>query len=257
MPRRCWSICRRRRPSSNSATGPFSPRGRDLSKVRDRLTRSGRAFDAATLDRIRRLRGAEREVATSGYYGSLGYAAYELIGTDARRDSPAMDVNLDLAQAYGFTRSFDLVTNNNGGAHIFDQHALFANMHRLCRQGGAMVHLAPFIGSVNHGFFSVHPLLYTALADANRYQILRLAIVNAEGAEVMIGTDAARNLAKAVRRAVRAWPDLSVLAVLRKSLDAPFMAPVHDRAAPTTVDARAGAVGARRVRSRRATGSAT
>ena len=244
----------------------FSPRGRDLSKVRDRLTRAGRAFDAAALDRLRRLRGAEREAATADYYRSLGYAAYETIGTNARRDSRAMDVNLDLAQAYGFTRSFDLVTDT-GGAHIFDQHALFANMHRLCRQGGVMVHLAPFIGRFNHGFFSVHPLLFTALADTNRYQILRLTIMNARGTEVMAGPDGidervsmrpfgilgrfgrgwrrrhGNDLAKAVLRALRTGSDLSVLAVLRKTSDATFVAPVHGRAAGDAIDARAVAAG--------------
>jgi SAM-dependent methyltransferase len=248
----------------------FSPRGRDLSRVRDRLTRAGRAFDAATLDRLRRLRGAEREVATPDYYGLLGYAAYETIGTDARRDSRAMDVNLDLAQAYGFTRSFDLVTNNGGGAHVFDQHALFANMHRLCRQGGVTVHLAPFIGRFNHGFYSVNPLLFGALAAANRYEILRLAIVNADGTEAAIQGDAVQErasvqtfgisgrlgrgwrlwrgradgeLAEAVLRAVRTGSNLSVLAVLRKTSAAPFAAPVQGRTAGDAIDARAVAVG--------------
>ena len=236
----------------------FEPRGRDLSKVRDRLTRARRPFDAAALDRLRRLRGAEREAATPDYFRALGYAAYETVDIEA------------VAQPRGFTRSFNLVTGNETLAHVFDQHAFFTNMHRLCPQGGIMVHLAPFVGCANRGFFSVTPLLFTALADANRYQILRLAMVSARGEEMVasfrtieeralarshgilgrVGWFWRRwsggDLARSVLQAARTGRDLSLLAVLRKTSDAPFAMPVHGRTTSEALDTRPIADGAPR-----------
>jgi hypothetical protein len=44
-----------------------------------------------------------------------------------------------------------------------------------------MIHAQPFIDFVNHGFFSIHPNLYHALAIANDYEIIAIGVSNRDG----------------------------------------------------------------------------
>jgi SAM-dependent methyltransferase len=88
--------------------------------------------------------------------------------------SEVMDLNLDLRQRYGYRMRFDLVTNNGTGEHIFNQHAVFKNVHQLCVPGGVMLHILPFIPWVNHGFYNYNPVLFRDLGAANGYETLFL-----------------------------------------------------------------------------------
>lgn len=57
-------------------------------------------------------------------------------------------------------------------------------MHQLARVGGIMLFVLPFYNWMNHGFFNFNPLLFTDLAEANDYEIVRLSVACGVGQEV-------------------------------------------------------------------------
>ena len=172
-----------------------------------------------------------------------------------------MDLNRDLASHYGFSETFDLVTNNGTGEHVFNQSAVFSNAHALCKVGGAMLHVLPFVNYLNHGFFSYNPILFYDLAAANGYDVCRLSVASNRGVEVgdhstpalrseelqercaidgsprgsfahllgigKAGKRSRRALSMALRRVMTAGPNVSVVALLRKTRDLPFQYPIQ------------------------------
>ena len=87
--------------------------------------------------------------------------------------SPAA-MPMDLNQPVKLDRQFDLVHNNGTLEHIFDIAQCFRSIHDLTRPGGLMIHHAPFVGWVDHGFYSLHPTLFWDLAEANGYHMITM-----------------------------------------------------------------------------------
>jgi hypothetical protein len=79
---------------------------------------------------------------------------------------------LDLNQPLTLGRQYHVVHNNGTLEHIFDIAQAFRNMHEMTRPGGLMIHHAPFVGWVDHGFYSLHPTLFWDLAEANNYHMV-------------------------------------------------------------------------------------
>src|SRR5207248_7626298 len=115
-----------------------------------------------------------------------GFSSYDAIDVNTTYGSIPMDLNRDLAEHYQFTQSYDLVTNIGTGEHIFDQRAVFRNVHQLTNVGGVMLHILPFVNWINHGFYNFHPILFVDLAAANDYEIVKLSVANRWGYEVAI-----------------------------------------------------------------------
>lgn len=100
----------------------------------------------------------------------------------------ALDINdteytkkVDLNEAYIHERQASLITNIGTSEHCFDQGRIFETIHNnLCVDGIAFHHL-PFAPWPNHGFYNYCPILFEALAVANGYEILQLAIGDREG----------------------------------------------------------------------------
>ena len=113
---------------------------------------------------------------TSEFFKLLGFADYKAIDLNSAYGSYSMDLNSDLEEKYGFKETFDLVTNNGTGEHIFNQYSVFKNMHQLTAKNGIMLHIMPFVNWVNHGFFNFHPILYLDLAKVNNYKVVHLSI---------------------------------------------------------------------------------
>ena len=147
--------------------------------VIERAARDGQ--DAEGLAAINALDMDARRDRAEAFYRSLGAASYHAIDVNDTYGSLVMDLNLDLAAHYDFRETYDFVTNNGTGEHVFDQGAIFRNLHALTRAGGVMVHVMPFVNYINHGFFSFHPNLYHALAAANGYDLLALGITTRYG----------------------------------------------------------------------------
>ena len=103
------------------------------------------------------------------FYKELGFVSYDAVDFDGRGT-----IEFDLNEPMPVSRTFDLVTNNGTGEHIFNQAAVFKTCHDLCKQGGVMVHILPWINWRNHGFYNFNPILFKDLAAANGYEILKM-----------------------------------------------------------------------------------
>ncbi|MDJ0942200.1 MAG: hypothetical protein QNJ30_01955 [Kiloniellales bacterium] len=150
----------------------------------------GRAhIDLKGLKELRSSLDTSDKQSAAGYYRCLGFSQYEAIDINDTYGSKVMDLNKDVREAYGFTSTYDLVTNNGTGEHIFDQASVLRNMHNMTKANGIMVHVMPMLNYVNHGFYCFHPSLYYSLARANRYHLLCLALANRRGAGVATELD--------------------------------------------------------------------
>ena len=108
--------------------------------------------------------GGEGDFASvKDFYASIGYTDY--IALDVNEDKHAKIA--DLNYLVGSTKTYDLVTNNGTGEHIFDQRMVYENAHNLSRQW--MLHIMPMIPWINHGFYNYNPILYRDIAAANKY----------------------------------------------------------------------------------------
>jgi hypothetical protein len=163
------------------------------------------------LERLKKLSPKNRFPETASFYKALGFQSYTAIDINSKFGSLVMDLNLDLHRDYQFTNTYDLVTNNGTGEHLFNQYQVFKNMHDLAKVDSLMVHIMPFVNWINHGFFSFHPILYADLAAVNDYEVVRMTFANRWGYEVEVdlkkhGRSAASNEQKGgslFRRAVR------------------------------------------------------
>ncbi len=240
----------------------FKPRSADVDKVEALLLRQSSPFDKALLRDIAVRTGEALGASTADFYRAIGFSGYRTIDVNSRYGSLVMDLNRDIASHYGFRETFDLVTNNGTGEHVFNQAAVFANAHTLCKVGGVMLHVLPFVNYLNHGFFSFNPILFHDLAAANAYEILRLSIASNQGLEIGGGDHVAllsrdelqercavdgspkgslqhltrigkrgkrtqRPLSVALRRVMTDGPNVSVVAALRRTTDAAFAFPIQ------------------------------
>lgn len=244
----------------------FKPRQGDIARVAGMLTSQLTPFDAELLKEIEARSGEGLSASTADYYRALGFASYQAIDVNARYNSLLMDLNQNLAEHYGFHETFDLITNNGTGEHIFNQSSVFANAHALCKVGGVMLHVLPFFNYLNHGFFNFNPILFHDLAAANHYEVCRLSIANNRGFEIgdrlqahgagatlsreqlqerctvdgslrgslfhLLGLGKVhkrghRPLSMALRRVMTQGPNVSIVSALRKTVDQAFQFPIQ------------------------------
>jgi SAM-dependent methyltransferase len=145
-----------------------------IPEVKSRRTNA--IADIQELMRIRQLTPENRLALTERYYRALGFSQYVSIDLTDDYGARVMDLNVILQDHYDFRDQFDLVTNNGTGEHIFSQLAVFSNVHNLARSGGIMLHILPFIGWVNHGFYCFNPTIFGDVARENNYEVLRIAV---------------------------------------------------------------------------------
>lgn len=126
---------------------------------------------------------------TELFYKSIGFTHYDAIDLNGKYGNLLMDLNFNLKEKYQFEEKYDLVTNIGTGEHIFNQHAVFENMHNLCKKDGLMFHLMPFVNWLNHGFYNFHPILYFDIANANNYKIVDFKICTHQGKFVNVNLD--------------------------------------------------------------------
>lgn len=152
------------------------PEDQMLPLVIDYLDRRGKPYDRAKLVQFMGMSVEELKPQTAAYCHALGFSRYDAIDVNSKYGSLVMDLNQDLQTAYGFRQTYDVVTNNGTGEHIFNQYMVFRNIHNLAKIGGVMVFVLPFYNWLNHGFFNFNPILFADLAAANRYEIVRLSV---------------------------------------------------------------------------------
>lgn len=156
------------------------------------------------------------------FYRALGMTKYVSIDLDGHDGALRYNLNLPLDETYQFRETFDLVTNHGTTEHAFDQFHCFENIHKLTRTGGLMLHALPSQGYHNHAFFNYHPSFFLDLARANDYDVLGLHYNLGE--ELIPYTDSVL-----AERGIMATDFLAIFAVLRKTVDRPFIIPFDGR----------------------------
>lgn len=152
----------------------FNPMaGRAVIEIRPILPESPSVIELGSQTLSFRLKDNPEIEDVLGFYRHLKFERYASIDLDGK-STHAMDLNHDLLEKYGFTDTYDLVTNNGTGEHVFDQGRVFLNCHRLCKTGGIMLHVLPWLNWRNHGFYNFNPVLFRDLAAANNYEIVRM-----------------------------------------------------------------------------------
>jgi SAM-dependent methyltransferase len=84
-------------------------------------------------------------------------------------------LKLDLNQPLALGEQFDLLINGGTGEHVFDVRQFFSSCHQVTRPGGLMLHLLPFLGWLEHGFYNFNPTFFWDLAQANGYAVVLFA----------------------------------------------------------------------------------
>ena len=151
------------------------------------------------LDALRALSGKAKSIGERApeFYAALGMDQYNSIDINGQLNSLPFDLNSCIEERYAFTERFDLVTNNGTTEHLFNQQAVFDNIHRMTTVGGLMLHAVPFLNYVNHCFFNYSPTFFYNLAVANDYTLLALGIGVKEGNAIV---SAQRDVDALVRR---------------------------------------------------------
>ncbi|HJO59026.1 MAG TPA: hypothetical protein QF772_12500 [Nitrospinaceae bacterium] len=110
-------------------------------------------------------KGASRD-----FYEAIGME-YASLDTSSAFGAFVFDLNFD-AVPEELCGKFDLLTNFGTSEHVFNQYNNFKTAHDFVRKGGAFMHFMPFLGYVDHGYYSFQPCFYNDLAGANDYDIL-------------------------------------------------------------------------------------
>jgi hypothetical protein len=113
-----------------------------------------------------------KQISTREFYENLGFSEYISIDADGERDSLVYDLNQNLKEVYNFDKQFDFVTNLGTSEHVFNQKVFFENAHNLTKKNGAILHILPFEGGFNHGYFNYQPSFFYDLALFNNYEII-------------------------------------------------------------------------------------
>lgn len=173
----------------------FNPSDESLQVTIGRIRSAGCATaNLEALAALARVPADQRGARTAEFYRCLGFADYDSIDISDKFGSLVMDLNKNLKDTYGFGRTYDLVTNNGTGEHIFNQAVVFENMHALAKRKAILVHVLPMINYVNHGFYSFHPTLFYGIALANAYRLLALGLAHRGGSGIVADLpDAAGN----------------------------------------------------------------
>ena len=114
----------------------------------------------------------EKDISTKDFYKSLGFSQYCSVDADGQRNALVYDLNQNLLDKYNFNKKFDLVTNFGTSEHVFNQKNFFENAHNLTKVNGLMIHILPFEGYFNHGYFNYQPSFFYDLALFNKYKII-------------------------------------------------------------------------------------
>ena len=164
---------------------------------------------------------------TKEFYKDIGFRKYVAIDVNTEKDAIALDLNMDLDKHYGFKDKFDLVTNNGTGEHIFNQYMVFKNIHNLCQVKGFMIHVLPFYGWVDHGFYNFQPNLFPCLALQNNCKLHALWIGESNGGRIeKLDGKLSRDKGYRHEFALDSWErDPMIVAIMQKKENNEFSSP--------------------------------
>jgi hypothetical protein len=160
-----------------------------LDQIIQAKNEAGHQINLQKIQEFKGMNNEEKLDKTGEFFKSLGFQEYNAIDLNSKFESMVMDLNTDIKSKYDFNRTFDLVTNNGTGEHLFNQFQVFKNMHDITKKNGLMIHVLPFVNWLNHGFFNFHPILFFDLAATNNYEIIEMSFGTRDGTEVKVEVD--------------------------------------------------------------------
>lgn len=104
------------------------------------------------------------------FFNYQSLTAIDLHGTEA-------SLPLDLNHAISLDRKFDISINFGTGEHVFNVCQFFKTIHDYTQAGGIMLHVMPFLGWMDHGFFNFQPTFYWDLAESNNYELVAFLFI--------------------------------------------------------------------------------
>jgi SAM-dependent methyltransferase len=193
-----------------------------------------------TEDVLRRIYMPKAPSSTEEFYRWLEWEPYVALDVNTDMGAKVVDLNKPIqGRHYDLMGRFDLVTNNGTGEHIFNQDAVFQNVHDLAKVGGAMLHILPMSPWVNHGFYNYNPVLFRDLAVANGYEWLFLWLSDRWGNKVELEENdfseafrekKPRALEKAIGQVIaHKGYDCSIVVAWRKVHDRAFRRPFQGK----------------------------
>jgi hypothetical protein len=135
------------------------------------------------------------------------------------------DLNFDSVKPSDM-KAYDLMLNVGTVEHVFNQYNAFKAAHDFVRKGGHFIHFMPFLGYIDHGYYSFQPGLYIDLAAANDYEILGMWI-NPDGRHdhYLIPWDT--NVLKHLD--LKATNHTALMVIMRKNGEGEFKVPFQGR----------------------------
>lgn len=164
---------------------------------------------------------------------------YAAIDVDGSEGSIPLDLNYDSAgEAAG---KYDLVTNYGTTEHVANQLNAFKVIHELAKPGGIMVHRLPAQGMLNHGLVNYNLKFFWMLARSNGYTFISAEVYQSKEfyglPDDILDFLKANDPAALKRSGHFRTADASIQAVLEKTYDIPFVAPIDvPSGASTDVD---------------------
>lgn len=177
----------------------------DSGVIADHARRCGVKHDYATID------------SAPALYDLFGLSDYTCVDATAEHGALAYDINTSLRHVYGFSDTFDLITDLGTFDHCFDIASAFRNAHEVCKTGGLIIHALPSNCNANHGYYTIQPRMIADIAAANSYEIV----------DFSFSVDYCPTLYRLDLETYQAYDDrdLMIYIVLRKKTAATFRLP--------------------------------
>ena len=121
--------------------------------------------------------GTERASNTSDRAVLLSLGADEALALDYS-DFEGAEIVCDLNQPVPeeLCNRFELIVDSGTLEHVFHFPIAIANLGRMLRTGGRVVHISPCNNFANHGFYQFSPTLLADYYEANEYAALQLYV---------------------------------------------------------------------------------
>ena len=117
----------------------------------------------------------EANTSDVAFFWLLGGLAVQALDVS---DFEGADITHDLNRpvAADLHEQFDLILDSGTLEHIFHVPQVLANVVRMLRRGGRVVHFTPTNNYTNHGFYQISPTLYADFYRANHFQDVRVFV---------------------------------------------------------------------------------
>ena len=112
------------------------------------------------------------EISKIAYQAFLQYSSIQAIDLHGTENAWEFDLNKPVE----IDQRFDVTINLGTAEHVFNVYQFFKTVHDLTQPGGVMLHCMPFLGCIDHGFWSFQPTFFWDLAESNGYKVVAFLI---------------------------------------------------------------------------------